>query len=428
MTALHSPTLFLSLGLRTMGGGGLVPPCVCLRVSPLGPAPSPLAPPSSIAISRIARERGLAFGAALALLFAGRAGEREGGERAKARTGTALKVFNVVNHCWYKFSHSLSTRHFSSCGRAPRSKIGVPRVQIPSSYPSRQYSAAAVLDIKHSIATQDLSSVQMDCDEMQRLGASQASVRYNSTRGHKHRTRILNLSIDAQGHDHLMVAFTLSQPRHRRHPTLIISRSREFLPTLYCFFSSPILPEDGLDFQGNQILSAGIHIPVEMDHPHSAVIHISAKYHASERLPGNLVPSALQNPTNGFTPQVLNIGYKIPLNNYIFHYTISQAFDGVDTGKPVSAFSYYNNPLSDSCDATNITVQWLLNMGQATNGETAAQAWTPQIQVAGTVACYMPSLFYLTWSGFLSDKVLQEIPLPTVPQRATYDLTQSFMM
>ncbi|KAJ6451956.1 hypothetical protein C8R45DRAFT_87978 [Mycena sanguinolenta] len=105
----------------------------------------------------------------------------------------------------------------------------------------------------------------------------------------------------------------------------------------------------------------------------------------------NLVPSILQNPTDSFSPQLLEVGDTIVMDGYIFEYTIAQAFD-IDTSKPVSAFSYYNNPLSHSCDVTNITVQLLLT-------DDPELGWTPDIQVSGTMACYIPSLFYLTWGG-----------------------------
>ncbi|KAF7336483.1 hypothetical protein MSAN_02303000 [Mycena sanguinolenta] len=104
----------------------------------------------------------------------------------------------------------------------------------------------------------------------------------------------------------------------------------------------------------------------------------------------NIVPSVLQNPTDSFTPQLLNVGETIALDNYIFNYTISQAFNGVN---PVSAFPYYNNPLSDSCDVANITMQLLLS-------NDPVWGWNPQIQVGGTVACYLPTPFYLTWGGW----------------------------
>ncbi|KAF7326976.1 hypothetical protein MSAN_02493300 [Mycena sanguinolenta] len=118
-------------------------------------------------------------------------------------------------------------------------------------------------------------------------------------------------------------------------------------------------------------------------------------YHPNDTLPAvflaNIVPSVLQNPTDSFTPQLLNVGYTIALDNYIFNYTISQAFDGVN---PVSAFPYYNNPFSDSCDVANITVQLLFS-------NSTDDVWSlSDIQTGGTVACYLPTPFYLTWRGF----------------------------
>ncbi|KAF7343498.1 hypothetical protein MSAN_01969900 [Mycena sanguinolenta] len=131
-------------------------------------------------------------------------------------------------------------------------------------------------------------------------------------------------------------------------------------------------------------------------------------YHPNDTLPAvflaNIVPSVLQNPTDSFTPQLLNVGYTIALDNYIFNYTISQAFDGVNS---VSAFPYYNNPLSDSCDVANITVQLVFSNG-------TDNVWSlSDIQTGGTVACYLPTPFYLTWRGFPeSDEVdsLRYIP------------------
>ncbi|KAJ6479159.1 hypothetical protein C8R45DRAFT_1156804 [Mycena sanguinolenta] len=123
-------------------------------------------------------------------------------------------------------------------------------------------------------------------------------------------------------------------------------------------------------------------------------------YQPNDTLPpvflSNLVPSVLQNPTDGFTPQLFKVGDTIVLDDYIFEYTIDQVFDGIDTSKPASAFSYYNNPLSDSCDVTNMTLQLLLT-------KDAERGLYPEVQVSGTVACYVPSLFYLTWAGFPSD-------------------------
>ena len=82
-------------------------------------------------------------------------------------------------------------------------------------------------------------------------------------------------------------------------------------------------------------------------------------YHPNDTLPaillGSLVPSALQKSADSFTPQVLNVGYTIMLDNYIFNHTIAQAFDGVDTNKPLSSFLYYNNPFSESCDVVSLS-------------------------------------------------------------------------
>ncbi|KAF7326978.1 hypothetical protein MSAN_02493500 [Mycena sanguinolenta] len=121
-------------------------------------------------------------------------------------------------------------------------------------------------------------------------------------------------------------------------------------------------------------------------------------YSPNDTLPAiflaNIVPSVLQNPTDSFTPQLLNVGDTITLDNHIFNYTISQAFDGVNKTDPVPAFPYYNNPLSDSWDVVNITVQLVLR-------DLPDVGWSfAQVQFGGTVACYLPTPFYLTWSGW----------------------------
>ncbi|KAF7336490.1 hypothetical protein MSAN_02303700 [Mycena sanguinolenta] len=137
---------------------------------------------------------------------------------------------------------------------------------------------------------------------------------------------------------------------------------------------------------------------------------------------GNLVPSALQNSADSFTPQILSLGYTIMLDNYIFNYTIAQAFDGVDTSKSVSAFPYYNNRLSDSCDMANITIQLLLTYEPGLG-------WTSDVQVGGTVACSIPSIFYLTWR-LPSDEWLfspdREISIRNVPTSLSHAFSYIF--
>ncbi|KAF7343502.1 hypothetical protein MSAN_01970400 [Mycena sanguinolenta] len=139
---------------------------------------------------------------------------------------------------------------------------------------------------------------------------------------------------------------------------------------------------------------------------------------------GGLIPSILQDPTDtGFTPQLLSIGDKIALDNYIYNYTIAQAFNGVNTTTPVSAFPYYNNPLSDGCDAA---IQ--LALVQDTD-----KAWDITVQVSGNVACNIPSLFYLTWSGFSGEPPPQtsatdaELPIRNLPFLMTSDLESIFL-
>ncbi|KAJ6564032.1 hypothetical protein B0H19DRAFT_1258545 [Mycena capillaripes] len=66
-----------------------------------------------------------------------------------------------------------------------------------------------------------------------------------------------------------------------------------------------------------------------------------------------MVPQILQHPTAGFTPQILTVGDTVRLNNSVFNFTVTEAFD--TNAQPVSSFSYYNNPFSSGCDITNMT-------------------------------------------------------------------------
>jgi hypothetical protein len=68
-----------------------------------------------------------------------------------------------------------------------------------------------------------------------------------------------------------------------------------------------------------------------------------------------LVPSILQESSysGSFSPQTLSTGQSIRPNGSIYSYNIVGAYNGFDTSQPVSSFSYYNNPLSDSCDVVS---------------------------------------------------------------------------
>ncbi|KAJ7655533.1 hypothetical protein B0H17DRAFT_1146370 [Mycena rosella] len=64
----------------------------------------------------------------------------------------------------------------------------------------------------------------------------------------------------------------------------------------------------------------------------------------------SLIPEILQHPTGAFSPQILTVGDTIQLNNSIFKFIITAAFNELDNTQPVSSFSYYNNPFSGGCD------------------------------------------------------------------------------
>ncbi|KAJ7803598.1 hypothetical protein B0H14DRAFT_2887287 [Mycena olivaceomarginata] len=133
-------------------------------------------------------------------------------------------------------------------------------------------------------------------------------------------------------------------------------------------------------------------------------------YRPNDTLPAvalsSLVPSVFQQSANSFTPQLLTVGDVIKLNGSLFGYTIVDAFDGLDETKPVSSFSYYNNPLSEGCDVTNVTISVGLNHFHYD------RRGPNQAQVA--ITCRVPTLFHLVWTppppaiiaGFLTDDIL----------------------
>jgi hypothetical protein len=91
--------------------------------------------------------------------------------------------------------------------------------------------------------------------------------------------------------------------------------------------------------------------------PLSAYTIVSeATYTPNASLPtlllSGLVPSILQESSysGSFSPQTLTPGQIIRPNGSIYSYLIAGAYNGFDTSQPVTSFSYYNNPLSDSCD------------------------------------------------------------------------------
>ncbi|KAF8144757.1 hypothetical protein K438DRAFT_1945341 [Mycena galopus ATCC 62051] len=133
-----------------------------------------------------------------------------------------------------------------------------------------------------------------------------------------------------------------------------------------------------------------------------------ATYRPNDSLPSlplsNILPSILQNPGD-FAPQLLAVGDVLFLNNSIFNYTISEAFDSPNLATPISSFPYYNNPLSDNCDVTNITLNLVVTNTMMKN------QWESQAQLSGSIICRIPTPFYLTWSGFLPQNVNSETPV-----------------
>ncbi|KAJ7716791.1 hypothetical protein B0H14DRAFT_3631860 [Mycena olivaceomarginata] len=117
-------------------------------------------------------------------------------------------------------------------------------------------------------------------------------------------------------------------------------------------------------------------------------------YRPNDTLPAvalsSLVPSVFQQSTNSFTPQLFSVGDSFRLNGSLIEYTIVDAFDGLDETKPVSSFSYYNNPFSDGCDVTDVTI----NVGLTRWGDT----WLAQFETPVGITCRVPTLFHLVSS------------------------------
>ncbi|KAJ6550809.1 hypothetical protein DFH09DRAFT_1366582 [Mycena vulgaris] len=101
-----------------------------------------------------------------------------------------------------------------------------------------------------------------------------------------------------------------------------------------------------------------------------------------------MIPEMLQHPTGGFTPQILTVGDTFNLNNSMFDWTITAAFDQLNNSQPVPSFSYYNNPFSDGCDVTNMTIMF--------TRESNRTRWNPQYMVY--VTCHIRTLFTMSWN------------------------------
>ncbi|KAJ7308603.1 hypothetical protein DFH08DRAFT_900405 [Mycena albidolilacea] len=108
-----------------------------------------------------------------------------------------------------------------------------------------------------------------------------------------------------------------------------------------------------------------------------------------------LVPSILQESSysGSFSPQTLTPGQIIRLNGAIHSYNITGAYNGFNTSQPVTSFLYYNNPLSDSCDITNMTIR--AKKSERSQGSVQITCWTPAIYIM-TFDVNLPSEFAST--------------------------------
>ncbi|KAJ6572520.1 hypothetical protein DFH09DRAFT_1153060 [Mycena vulgaris] len=144
--------------------------------------------------------------------------------------------------------------------------------------------------------------------------------------------------------------------------------------------------------------------------PLSAYIIIQeSTYRPNDTIPplplSYMIPAILQNPTDGFAPQILRVGDTVQLNNSVFKFTVAEAFNVFDKTQPVSSFSYYNNPFSDGCDITNMTANYAI-AGSS-------------LDLTVAVNCHIPTLFTLTWNGNWEET---SIPFPWGTSPAQQDL------
>ncbi|KAJ7311632.1 hypothetical protein DFH08DRAFT_1044906 [Mycena albidolilacea] len=105
------------------------------------------------------------------------------------------------------------------------------------------------------------------------------------------------------------------------------------------------------------------------------------------------VPLSAYNIVQEFTYHPNDTLPAVALSSLVPSYTIVDAFDGLDEAKPVSSFSYYNNPLSEGCDVTNVTINFSITR------EVDISSWYPQYETLVGITCRVPTLFHLVWPG-----------------------------
>ncbi|KAJ7205905.1 hypothetical protein C8J57DRAFT_1258662 [Mycena rebaudengoi] len=106
-----------------------------------------------------------------------------------------------------------------------------------------------------------------------------------------------------------------------------------------------------------------------------------------------LLTALLAIANNSFTPQVLTVGDSFRLNNSEIVFTITEAFNRNNHLLPVSCFSYFNNPFSDGCYVSqlSITPSCKLDVGSARDYYSVVDNVTPldgpRGQAQATVTC-----------------------------------------
>ncbi|KAK6981534.1 hypothetical protein R3P38DRAFT_3459982 [Favolaschia claudopus] len=114
------------------------------------------------------------------------------------------------------------------------------------------------------------------------------------------------------------------------------------------------------------------------------------------------LPSLFQPPTISFQPQVLTVGDTFNLNNSLANFTLTGVYDRMNGGTPVSTFSYFNNPFSDGCDISNMSIYY--------DGQFSPMViitMTPfSAKLSAQINCDFPvTRLTMTWEGIVTNEL-----------------------
>ncbi|KAJ7851611.1 hypothetical protein B0H14DRAFT_2761265 [Mycena olivaceomarginata] len=125
-------------------------------------------------------------------------------------------------------------------------------------------------------------------------------------------------------------------------------------------------------------------------------------YRPNDTLPplplSNFIPAILQHPASSFTPQILTVGNTLTPNNSVFSFTIVEAYNELNNSKPVSSFSYYNNPLSNGCNVSNMSAEVTISPPKLEGGPIDTTFNGVVLLLSVGITCHLPTLFEMTWT------------------------------